>query len=294
MSDKNKLRIELNNRKIKLNFNKTNLLDLFSQPLNAINIFLTLNSIKPVSRLELSEEEINKLKSFCIQENLHFCKSEFSFQNPKKFFVYFSKDKEKTLQAKEIESNQNDQKFGQLLGYPSCCTKFYTENYELASRIFNRDHSLITIKNSQNTTNIPFQLNYFLRFFGILLIDFYPCSFQCKEAMNLSKKYFELIQKSNPEFANFIKEKLSTFIYYDNQTGVHIFEKKISKLTKHEFNKFTYENVLLTSQNKDYEIFSKGNTIQISKNTCNKLTLFILNDFKPIGQKDFFGFLNFN
>ncbi|MBT5023560.1 DUF483 domain-containing protein [Candidatus Woesearchaeota archaeon] len=258
MSDKNKLIKECKS-KFKLVCCGVDLLAVFENPMDAINVYFAHLGLKPVSRFELviSDDVLIWLSSACEKLGLHFVYSDFLVGD--KRFVYFSKDLALVEKAKVYESNQDDYNLGLLLGYPECCARFYMKNYGLAEQFFHKDHTIITMQNSESASDVYFGLNYLLRFFGLLLIDFYPCSFQCGCAIDIANGYFDSVCELNSEFADWLKEKLSLGVYYSNETGVHVFEH-----CKFNSSGFDYSGVLLTSENSDHKLFNKGNKIVIS------------------------------
>ena len=108
-----------------------------------------------------------------------------------------------------------------------------------------------------------------LRYFDIGLITFFPCSYQCKEALKMSKKIFEEIKKNSSEYANYLTKRLKCAIIYTDNDGIHVlkdfnFEKGI----------INYGKVESTCENKLNKQLSSSNKIKI----VNKNFIKIMNN----------------
>jgi hypothetical protein len=102
---------------------------------------------------------------------------------------------------------------GKLLGYPECCCKAFQENWSNKKALDPCYEAAInTIGNKIDEKGVhveahPF-INPMLRYFGIKITPFFPCSFKCKEAIKIGETWFNLMKSLNNEAALAIKELL--------------------------------------------------------------------------------------
>ena len=128
------------------------LLKTFGNYTRSLEILYLLNDIKKSVRLDANEIELEKIKEFCNENNLHLEISDFkvikvadkgkgSYSNivkkvplndPNKglYHIYISKDKNRSKFLKLLENKNDDKAIGVLLGYPKCCVEFFIENKE--------------------------------------------------------------------------------------------------------------------------------------------------------------------
>jgi len=233
----------------------------------ALEIFLTLHELKPVSRIVVSESKLKEINEFCSNIGLYFAVSSFKIVNKTciidkesdvsgSFFVYFSKDENKALEAKEAEEDFDDKKVGELFGYPECCREFYVTNYKEA-KDYGDDFAPITHRNS---TSFSYYTNNLMRFFGFALISHFPCKHNCMESIKLGKTAYNLISKENPEFAFELKKKLMNLVFFDKKTGVLGFD---TTQTTGEF--ISYKKTLFIAANENYNFFNSGNNVLLGK-----------------------------
>jgi len=122
---------------------------------------------------------------------------------------------------------------GKLLGYPECDIEFFNKyyhnpNYDLIpeialntkgvrvkEKIWDNGHSQIIIKVRGYPEN-----NILFRYCGIRIIPHFPHSFDCKEAREFGKKFFELMKEKDERIANLFYKILSDRIVWDAWKGV--------------------------------------------------------------------------
>ncbi len=132
----------------------------------------------------------------------------------------------KTAQSFVQASKQgNHQEIGRLLGYPKCCCKTFQENWE-TKKILDPCYEA-ALNSNQNTideagvhVNVDPLINPMLRYFGIKIIPFFPCSFSCKEAVDIGKKWFALMTSLDSKTAMGIKDILEQPISWSLHKGI--------------------------------------------------------------------------
>ncbi|TSA56113.1 DUF483 domain-containing protein [bacterium] len=102
---------------------------------------------------------------------------------------------------------------GHMLGYPDCCCKSFNEYwgkscdpiYEIAENTAGCkvDDNKITI-----TSGNP-RLYSHLRYFGLRVIPWFPCSYECEESIELSGRWLSVMRDINPELTDKVLELMS-------------------------------------------------------------------------------------
>lgn len=168
--------------------------DIFGSKTKVNEIKLLLNDLKPVVRQGFYPEELEKVKQFCLQNNLFIELSPYKIlmqgdnfsdkgtkvdiNHPKgMFFAYISKDHQKALLANLHETKGDHRKLGLILGYPACCVRFYHEQFQKGNLApeFNNYHELIDIR-KRKTDNA--------------IISHFPCKPDCQESIELAKAFY--------------------------------------------------------------------------------------------------------
>jgi len=199
----------------------------FGSLTKALEILFLLEDVKPCVRQGFYDTELEKVVKFCNHNNINYELSPYkivlettkgnysdkgtkvSLNDPRKglMFIYLSKNKE-AAKANEYETKQDHKNLGLSLGYPECCSNFFVKHEQEESK---KQFNFITpIKNNSKE---PYSLytNYLAKYQDITLLSHFPCSFNCKNSIEIGKKHLELIEKHDKELANKFKETLQTF-----------------------------------------------------------------------------------
>jgi len=91
-------------------------------------------------------------------------------------------------------NSNNHFEIGKLLGYPSCCCSFFNETWISKSIIDTTWYTALNTKCkivNQDTIHLSTapQNNILGRWLGIRAVPHLPCSFDCKETLNLADKF---------------------------------------------------------------------------------------------------------
>ena len=273
---------------MRLVYEKIDLIEVFGSMIKGLEVFFVLKNLKPVSRIELGDDVIKNVSMYAERLGLSVIISDFKFVTTKdgmammlpisspmkgKSFVYFSKDIDKAIKAKEAETALDHETFGELLGYPPCCRKFFIQYYEDAAKMHD-DYTLIALDASEFC---DWHLNVSLHYFDVRIIGHFPCSFDCKHSLELAKHMYASLFRHNPTVASYLKKRLQTVVLYDDATGVHVFEglKKNGQI-------FLYDKVLLTSPNPLYDVLKHGNNLML----FNKHQFKVLQDGEELLDMD--------
>ncbi len=187
---------------------------IFGSKIKAQEIVLLKNNVKEVIRQGFYDHELPSVEKYCNENNLNLVKSKFKvlladeniFSNkgiriPEKdkrngmYFIYISKDEQKSWLAAYYELMQNDKDLGLTLGYPQCCVDFFCNN-------FNPRNTNPQIKSNNPYTNIS------KREQDCVLISHFPCNSECQETIEIAKKNLSLLTEVDQNHAIEIVQKL--------------------------------------------------------------------------------------
>jgi len=182
------------------------------------------------------------------------------------YFFYIADGIDKAKVARDNEESEKEAEFGETLGIPSCCANFYVDN---ADRAMKKQNDFVTLVLENTSSNPPYNYwnNYVSQYFGYSLLSFFPCSFDCKKAITVSKKIYNILFDIYPEFA-------SQFLYYHKQNilyteyrGIYLFEN-----TKYKNGLIIYNDSRIHSSIKNSSIYKsimQSNKLAIhKKNYC--------------------------
>ena len=236
---------------------------------------------KPASRIFIPNNLFNKFEAICNKYNIFIekgiykiigkrdigkggwsnkIKRKVSIKSKKGQLPYYiSRDKNLAKRARNAEFKNNDKDFGNLLGFPSCCQKFYVKYYKKANSK-QCDFSLYTLKETKEDYPYNAYNNYVAQYFGFSLLSHFPCSFNCKESAKISKRYYNTLVKYSKRWAN-------SFLYHQKSTIVFTEYRGIFLIKKYKYtcNILYYNNSLIkaTLKNKIYNALKRGDNIRI-------------------------------
>jgi hypothetical protein len=178
-----------------------NLSLIFGSKTKAQEIIYLLNDIKKVVRQGFYEDELPKIEKFCQANKLHFVKSKFkvlladetAYSNKGirvkdtdhrkgMYFIYISKDEQKSWLTSYYELMQNDNDLGRELGYPKCCVDFFCNR-------FSANNPNLQLKPTNAFTNLT------KREEDDVIISHFPCNSDCQASIELGKKYLDVLIK---------------------------------------------------------------------------------------------------
>ena len=158
--------------------------------------------------------------------------------------------------------------FGELLGYPDCCVKFFCT--KLMDTEVGARKPYIIYKNTKGKPS--FYCNNNLHLLAHLsrysLIWHFPCSFDCRKTIRNSKKLLDVIREEEPEYAEKIEYylKLPLLVFRDRR--VMAFEGSMKG------RKITYSDCIFggltqpIDETKIYKFrwFKEGDMVEVTKN----------------------------
>lgn len=179
---------------------------IFGSKTKAQEVVLLMQNAKEVVRQGFYGQELYRVEQFCQKNHLYLVKSNFKVlfadegpysnkgvripeddKRPGMYFVYISKDEQKAWLASYYELVQNHHDLGLVLGYPSCCVKFFCSNV---------DKNL----NPQHIPTNP-HTNLSQREQDLVILSHFPCSSECQDSIKLGEKYLQAIYAVDKERA---------------------------------------------------------------------------------------------
>ena len=200
----------------------TELKTIVTSRIKACELLYLMHNIKPVVRQGFYPNELEKVEAFCKTNNLCIVKAPYKisleedngFSNKGKIIggenkenkrgmsiVYISKDREKALLTCLAETQQDHITAGLMLGYPKCCTEFFTS--EFAKGNLNPIHK---------PTNVWTNLTQ--RDKDAAFVSHFPCNSGCKESIALAKENFRLLEKIDKKTVEEMKGVLENKLSY--------------------------------------------------------------------------------
>jgi hypothetical protein len=206
-----------------------------------------ITGLKPSARCVIKESETNSFVDFCKKYNLKYALSEYRFNTLQNqvivrdmssniLKIYISKSLKLCDKIKYYDE-RDDKITGQLLGYPDCCVNFYLDLIKNKNRQ-DIDFVLETYANSKN--KLDFRINNVREWYEGLqidfsLIDFFPCSYECKNAIKYADKLFRYIEAINKKLASNLKKQLKKpIICYIDKSARQISKSGLKRKKKGE------------------------------------------------------------
>jgi len=153
-------------------------------------------------------------------------------------FVYgvIARTLEDALLFKKAHEGVTDHRtIGRLLGYPECDIDFfcrvwgkgtYDPVFEVA---LNTDTARKIDENTVEVTGEPL-LNQLARYASLRLTSWFPCSYTCKAALEVGKKWFKIAKEIDDEAADWAYEQLSQPMTWNLLYGVVEVDTPIMKI----------------------------------------------------------------
>ena len=181
------------------------------------------------------------------------------------YLIYIANSKKDLKIALKADLDNNEKDFGEGLGIPECCINFYLSNKEKA---FSKQNDYVTLvaSNTRGLHSFNYWNNYVSQYFGYSFLSFFPCSFNCKEAVKQSKRSYEMMFSLLPEEAEKILYFQKQPILYTEYRGIYLFEGAISNNTQtlidnciiHSTMKSTSKTLKFIQNTKEIKILDKS------------------------------------
>jgi hypothetical protein len=113
---------------------------------------------------------------------------------------------------KEADKKGDHKTIGKMLGYPECCTDYF-------SRIFPINYDPIWVDLEGEVEGFP-EANQMLRYFGPRITSHLSCSPNCKGTKEIGEVWFKVMKEMDEKLANEMYELLSGPITWNSYHGV--------------------------------------------------------------------------
>jgi len=102
---------------------------------------------------------------------------------------------------------------GKYLGYPDCCVESFSKRFEknfdpVFESALATEHEKIQDEHIK-LSNFNSLLQVHLRYFGIRVIPWFPCEFNCEESGKKAKQWLDVIQTLDSKMSDFLIELLN-------------------------------------------------------------------------------------
>ncbi len=217
--------------------------------ISSYNLLCMFHWCKDVMKQPINLYNLYKIEEVLKILNLNFVLSDFFYENPNEWcfwkdknkIIYIWFDREKCLLVKKYDehfkwefyiNHKVNKKYtykeatignGNLLWYPECCINSFitTDNYDY-NLFYVFSSKVINYKNCNN----------FLNVFEYIILHNIPCSFECKESINLAKKMLPYFIKSHCEMKqdSIINDIFSkkTYILFKSANWIKLQKGKIT------------------------------------------------------------------
>ncbi|MBS3109864.1 hypothetical protein J4227_05030 [Candidatus Woesearchaeota archaeon] len=243
----------------------------FQSMTKAMDVLTVLEGQRSTARLAIHENRVGKIQDFCSSNGLHSIlssqKIQMAFLGPYSskgkrtkgeghYFAYISRHPSHCEAAKALEEKGDHVGLGAALGYPSCCIKFFANNFAEESKKLN-DFVLPAWHNSAGNA-FPIHNNIFGRYFDAGLLPHCPHSFDCSHSAKIGRDRIALLHKHDPGVANqFLGILDSAAIYADGNVILLLGAKENAGILH-------YKDVLPTENNSLARQLSKSKKIKFT------------------------------
>jgi hypothetical protein len=139
------------------------------------------------------------------------------------------KHRKKALQFKEASSSGDHITIGKLLGYPDCCTKFFQDIWgTVVDPMFeySKETKDALLHSNELTVNLHPYCNQLLRYFGVRITSWFPCSGKCKNTIKIGDKWAKVMQDIDEQSYNDALQLLTEPLIWDCYRGIAIVKTK--------------------------------------------------------------------
>lgn len=130
------------------------------------------------------------------------------------FFWYGSltRNYEDGQKFKKAENEGDHKTIGELLGYPECCSKYFTKNFPI-------NYDPIWLGKEGKTTGWP-ECNQMLRYFGARITSHFSCSPACEATRKVGQNWLKVMKEIDKDLAKELYDLLSGPLTWNSYHGV--------------------------------------------------------------------------
>lgn len=134
--------------------------------------------------------------------------------------VYLADNPTAALRAMEAEHAHADADFGDLLGIPACCSAFYAASIAAAEREQN-DFILPVLDHTEPGWPYRHGANIAVQYFDSGLLSFYPCSFHCAAAAQVTLDSHRVLARYDRVWADGLLAAHHDAFLYTEYEGIY-------------------------------------------------------------------------
>jgi hypothetical protein len=136
-------------------------------------------------------------------------------------YIYFAPD-DRIADAFRIADEIGDNiRVASYLGIPSCCANFFSMVWPSASRHQGDLCPYSCAMSEHHAYPWDWHTNIISQYFGVALISFFPCSFQCLHAKKVGEQAFKILSGIDKEWAQSVQALSKGVFLYTEYQGVY-------------------------------------------------------------------------
>lgn len=184
----------------------------------------------------------------------------------REYSLYLGMSDRAVKEAAEAEMRHDDRAFGNSLGYPDCCNEFFNAEFPHAAEVQGDLFPYVFRNTAEPERELPFLLNT-LWYFDAGLIEYWPCSFRCPEALEDAKTTYMLLRKYLPGTAVKMRKLLKNPAIYTEYSGVFIF---CDAVYNEQTGVLTYSpsKIRKTADTRLYRLLRRGDRLRFNDGRC--------------------------
>ncbi len=113
---------------------------------------------------------------------------------------------------KKAENEGNHKTIGSLLGYPECCSEYFTKNFPI-------NYDPIWLDKEGKVTGYP-ECNQMLRYFGIRITSHLSCSPTCEATKKIGQIWLKVMKGIDKDVTETLYDLLATKLTWNSYHGV--------------------------------------------------------------------------
>jgi len=143
--------------------------------------------------------------------------------------LFISKDPERMVLSWLAEYMGWNSLLGACLGYPQCCIKHFEENWHKASEEHGGDIGIMQLKAARVGQQYDWQMNIFARYTGRVLVDHFPCDFDCSDTATQAFVLAQTLEILCPDVLSDIQQRCQTTVVWTDNEGVLLLNSRHNK-----------------------------------------------------------------
>lgn len=205
-----------------------------------LNLLCIKKGLKKVTRRRCDIEHYPEYRKNIQNCGLNVCRSDFSisidgqtykktkiddYHNKGNVFTYISDDLNDAQMAKKADQKGDVHSLGRLLSYPECCINKYLSTRKKYN--IHPDFPRITYEVGERYSflmNNTYFLGDFPTNFKFSFLEYFPCSYKCRNSLEISHRKFSILSQINDKSSRIIAKLLQRPILYYNFQNLFVYD----------------------------------------------------------------------